>query len=754
MANDEERLVVALEAKINDFEKRMKQAERTGTQSFQRLQQSSQTATRKMESDMLRSTTRINQAMAQTGSNIGSFGKAFAVLGSAAALKAFQSLADSATNITNALKVAGLSGDDLTRTLNQLYAVALRNHAPIESLAQLYSRVSISQKELGISSDQLVGFTDLVGKALRVSGTSATEAAGPMLQLAQALGSGTVHAEEFNSIVEGMPALAQAAAKGIKQANGSVAELKNLVNNQQLSSRALFDGIIAGASDLDTKLHGSSTTIGQASTDLRTALTRMVGDFDTATGSAEKIAGTLEAIATGLSTIKFDNTIAGINAIISAIDTAVSKVGTLWEKLTSLATALNNGNALTDLAPPGNSEKEILDLYNQSLSAGKEQIANSEKLLDLERQRAQIIAQYGKDNPIGTRMLKSVEEQISAMQDAATKGKDELAPTVPKKPFATPHGHATPTMPAPEIEQIDINDPRYKPTGSKKTGTGKPSVPRTADDRFNADIQSIKDRTAALKEEAATIGLSYEEQTKRQTALELEQRALAEAREEARKKGQTDLDAIKLSPDKIAAIEKESAAYAAQAEKLRKVREAQEKAEQASEEFYNSFKDGLIGAIDGTNSLGDALTQIVKKLGDLFLNEAFDSLFKPATSNSSGGTFGSLFTGIGKLVTGAFADGTDYAPGGLALVGEKGPEVVNLPRGSQVIPNDHLFGGSGTGGSSAVKVDVGVTVDQNGNLKAYVKSVAQSEAKGAVGQYDSQVLPSRVNQINQDPRAR
>jgi len=33
----------------------------------------------------------------------------------------------------------------------------------------------------------------------------------------------------------------------------------------------------------------------------------------------------------------------------------------------------------------------------------------------------------------------------------------------------------------------------------------------------------------------------------------------------------------------------------------------------------------------------------------------------------------------------AFARGTDFAPGGLALVGEEGPEIVNLPRGSGVM---------------------------------------------------------------------
>lgn len=36
----------------------------------------------------------------------------------------------------------------------------------------------------------------------------------------------------------------------------------------------------------------------------------------------------------------------------------------------------------------------------------------------------------------------------------------------------------------------------------------------------------------------------------------------------------------------------------------------------------------------------------------------------------------------------AYAEGTNFHPGGYALVGEEGPEIVNLPRGAQVIPND------------------------------------------------------------------
>ena len=38
-----------------------------------------------------------------------------------------------------------------------------------------------------------------------------------------------------------------------------------------------------------------------------------------------------------------------------------------------------------------------------------------------------------------------------------------------------------------------------------------------------------------------------------------------------------------------------------------------------------------------------------------------------------------------------FAMGTNFAPGGIALVGERGPEIVDLPRGSRVIPNHVAF---------------------------------------------------------------
>ncbi|WCK73130.1 tail length tape measure protein [Agrobacterium tumefaciens] len=103
------------------------------------------------------------------------------------------------------------------------------------------------------------------------------------------------------------------------------------------------------------------------------------------------------------------------------------------------------------------------------------------------------------------------------------------------------------------------------------------------------------------------------------------------------------------------------------------------------------------GALQKVASSSGAATQGLGQLGQLST-----SFFPSAPAASGGGGGGGLFSWLGGLfkgggsqwnlaksgkITGLFANGTSYAPGGLAVVGEQGPELLNLPQGSQVIPN-------------------------------------------------------------------
>jgi tape measure domain-containing protein len=85
-----------------------------------------------------------------------------------------------------------------------------------------------------------------------------------MLQLSQALGSGTVRAEEFNSILEGAVPIAQAAAAGLEEAGGSVAKLRTLVLAGKVSSEAFFRAIQAGQYVVEQQAESMQGTIAQA----------------------------------------------------------------------------------------------------------------------------------------------------------------------------------------------------------------------------------------------------------------------------------------------------------------------------------------------------------------------------------------------------------------------------------------------------------------------------------------------------------
>ncbi|MFK0163488.1 hypothetical protein [Rhizobium sp. NPDC090279] len=98
-----------------------------------------------------------------------------------------------------------------------------------------------------------------------------------------------------------------------------------------------------------------------------------------------------------------------------------------------------------------------------------------------------------------------------------------------------------------------------------------------------------------------------------------------------------------------------------------------------------------------------------------------------------------------------------YADGG--VVGEGGPQLLRA-QPDAAVPVRRLRADNqndASGSASGVHVTVGVSVDEDGNLKAYVKNVAQSEAQSSTrqGLNDfNQQLPDRVAQINRNPRRR
>ncbi len=125
----------------------------------------------------------------------------------------------------------------------------------------------------------------------------------------------------------------------------------------------------------------------------------------------------------------------------------------------------------------------------------------------------------------------------------------------------------------------------------------------------------------------------------------------------------------------------------------------------------NAFKGMLTGAMSWKDGMRGIINAVIDELWRLYVVQQIVGM----VSNFLGGVFGfggaaagsggaAAFSNVtsaamapGKLGP-AFANGTVNAPGGMAWVGERGPELVNLPRGSQVIPAHRAqsMGGGGT----------------------------------------------------------
>jgi len=212
------------------------------------------------------------------------------VFGGLVAAQELMQLADSATVIANRVNVVSESVGEAEQGLNALYEIARRTRTPIEEMASLYQKGMMAAEELGVSQQDVLRFVEAVGMGLAVQGSSAQTARGALIQLSQAIGTDIVRAEEFNSILEGAYPIALAAARGIDEAGGSVARLRRMVIDGEVSSEQFFNAIMSQYPQIADMFAQTEPTISQAFTVLRNELTEYIANSEEAQAISETLA--------------------------------------------------------------------------------------------------------------------------------------------------------------------------------------------------------------------------------------------------------------------------------------------------------------------------------------------------------------------------------------------------------------------------------------------------------------------------------
>ncbi|MDE6727918.1 MAG: phage tail tape measure protein [Oscillospiraceae bacterium] len=150
-----------------------------------------------------------------------------------------------------------------------------------------------------------------------------------------------------------------------------------------------------------------------------------------------------------------------------------------------------------------------------------------------------------------------------------------------------------------------------------------------------------------------------------------------------------------------------------------------DEAKQAAQATIQAYADGLLA---GKGSVVEAADIISSAAASALASSAFD--VTPQSGSSGGQPLPLLpMSALDQSLSGKYAVGTDNAAPGLALVGERGPELVNFNGGEQVLTADKtnalLSRASGGGGGNTITIAPVIQISGNADSETMQQTVDQ-----------------------------
>lgn len=305
----------------------------------------------------------------------------------------------------------------------------------------------------------------------------------------------------------------------------------------------------------------------------------------------------------------------------------------------------------------------------------------------------------------------------------------------------------------PQRDMNNVANATQSQTQAAIAAASRSSSSGAKSDPYGDEIKSIQERTAALNAETAAqasinplvndYGFAIEKARIEQDILTSAEKAHVAVTDEV--KAKIDLIATGYANATVAAKKL--------AEEQKNIQETMTFAKDTVNGFLSDLRAGLEDGKLTWQDFGNAALNVLNKIADRIQTQLVDALFNLGTGTAGapgilGALFGGAATGAGGIP--AHAAGTSFAPGGLTMVGEKGPELVRMPRGSKVIPNHRLGGGGGSTFNSTMHI----TVDGNGDrdLMQKIEIAGRKAMRTELTKFSANHLPKRVREIASDPR--
>ena len=190
------------------------------------------------------------------------YGKIKSFIGLYAGIRTLKMGLDVSDNISQTTARLNMMNDgkQTTDQLQQaIFQSAKNSRAGFLDTASVVSKLGLLAPQAFNSNMETVKFSELMAKSFKVGGASTQEQTSGMYQLTQAMASGKLQGDEFRSIMENAPLLAQAISK---YTGKSMGDLKDMSKDGLITSDVIKNAVFAMSDEINTKFNSIPQTFG------------------------------------------------------------------------------------------------------------------------------------------------------------------------------------------------------------------------------------------------------------------------------------------------------------------------------------------------------------------------------------------------------------------------------------------------------------------------------------------------------------
>ncbi len=182
------------------------------------------------------------------------------ITGAIALVKNITSAADQQSTLNARIDMMNDGLQSTAELQKMIYQAAQNSRGSYNNTAEMVGKFGTLAPDAFDSSAETVKFAEQINKHLTLSGATGAGGDAAILQLTQALGSGTLRGEELNSILEQTPTIAQTIAKYM---GVNIAKMRELASEGKITANVVKNALFATAEETNAKFEEMPMTFSQ-----------------------------------------------------------------------------------------------------------------------------------------------------------------------------------------------------------------------------------------------------------------------------------------------------------------------------------------------------------------------------------------------------------------------------------------------------------------------------------------------------------